>query len=447
MTIIDILKVTNGKLIRNFNINKEVGPISIDSRTLKENDVFLCIKGNTFDGHDFIKDAIDKKVSCIIVEKDIGKIKSKVPIIKVENTKEALISLAYFYKRQYHPYVIAVTGSVGKTTTKELISKILEKKYNVLKNIGNQNNHIGLPLTLLKLNKEIDILVTELGMNHKGEIHKLSNLVNPDIGVITNIGTSHIGNLGSKKDIYEAKLEIVDGMNNGYLIVNGDDSFLKKRIKKDNINYIRVGKKKYNDLYCTNIKTTFEGTTFNLLYQKKKYKVFFKVPGIHLINNVLLAIKTCLIYGMEMDEIIDALNDFTMLDGRMKISTYNNITIINDAYNASFESIKGSIDLLNTKKTPKLVILGDVLELGEHSKKIHQKIGKLLNKKNMKVLLVGKEMEILKDKYLHFKDNDSLWKYIEENNVIISNMTILVKASHSMHLEEIVKKIEEKLRN
>ena len=443
--ILDILKITKGTLIRNFKADKEINTISIDSRTLQEKDAFLCIKGNTFDGHDFIKEAIAKKASCIIVEKDIGTLKTKIPVIKVESTKEALIQLSYFYKQQYHPYVIAITGSVGKTTTKEFISKILSKKYNVLKNQGNQNNHIGLPLTLLKLNKEVDVLVTELGMNHKGEIHKLSTLINPDIGVITNIGTSHIGNLGSKQAIYEAKLELLDGMKSGKVIVNGDDSYLKKKQKKENVEWIRVGKKKYNDLYCTNIKSTLEGTTFDLHYQKKVYKAFYPIPGSHLLSNVMLAIQTALIFGMEMEEILESLKEFTMLEGRTKIKKMKDVILIDDAYNASYESIKGSIELLNLRKTPKLLILGDVLELGKYSKSIHRKISKLLNQKNMKVLLVGKELEFLKKKYPHFQDNVTLWEYIEKNNMILPSMTILVKGSHSMHLDEIVKKIEEKL--
>lgn len=443
MKVLDVLKITNGKLLRNFKPDLEVGEFQIDSRKLEENDVFICLKGEHTDGHLFISEAISKKASCILVQEDVPKIKCKIPIIQVEDTKLALHQLAKYQKELYHPFTIAITGSVGKTTTKELISAILSRKYKVLKNSGSENGQLGLPLTLLKTKKDTEVLVTEMGMNHKGEIHKLSLLAKPDMAVITNIGTAHIGNLGSKKNIYHAKLEIVDGMPSGQIIVNGDDPFLRKNPKYKNLKWIRVGEGKYNDLYCTKVRPTLHGTSFYLFYQGKYYTVYFPVPGEHLISNVLLAIEVGLQMDVPIEQIIDTLSEFTMLKGRMEVFSYSNeVTLISDCYNASYESILGSIRLLKNFQNEKLLIVGDVLELGKYSKKYHKKIGKLLHLKNTKVLLVGKEFSILKNKFLHFLNNDLLWEYIIEHQLLHDNQTILVKGSRNMHLESIVQNIQ-----
>lgn len=228
MNIDILLKITGGELL-NKKTDKKINNIQIDSRKVSKNDLFIAIKGNDKNGHDYIKEAINKKPTCIMVCENI-KVKTKIPIIKVLDTKEALMQLGSYFRSKYDIPVIAVTGSVGKTTTKELISLILSKKYKVLKSDKNYNNHIGLPLTLFKLNKEYDICVFEIGMNHQGEISNLSKMCQPNIGVITNIGTSHIGNLGSQENIFKAKMEILDGMNDGLLIVNGKDKYLKNKI-------------------------------------------------------------------------------------------------------------------------------------------------------------------------------------------------------------------------
>ena len=217
-----LLQIVDGKYL-NKGTKRKINEIKIDSRKINKNDVFIALKGSNFDGHDYVKDAIKSKASAIIVNRKID-IKTNVPIILVKDTYDSLIKIGTFFRNKFDIPVIAVTGSCGKTTTKELIYTILSKKYKVLKSEKNYNNHIGIPLTLTKLSNEYDACVLEIGMNHFSEISKLSKMVKPNIGIITNIGTSHIGNLGSQKNILKAKMEILDGMKDGLLILNGKDS-------------------------------------------------------------------------------------------------------------------------------------------------------------------------------------------------------------------------------
>ena len=215
MKLSQINKIINGKINNDISFNK----IKVNSKEIQPGDLFLAINK----GHDYIDEAINNGAVAIISEKELD-----TPSIKVDNSVITLGKIAHYIRNLYNIPLIAITGSVGKTTTKELIYLVLSKKYKVLKSNKNQNNHIGLPLTLLNLNNTYDVIVTELGMNHFNEISYLSNICNPNYAVITNIGTAHIGNLGSKKNILKAKLEILDGMNEGYLIVNNDDKYLNK---------------------------------------------------------------------------------------------------------------------------------------------------------------------------------------------------------------------------
>ena len=206
MKVEEMHTLLHSTLIQGTIKDRKVSNISIDTRTMKKGDAFICLIGKRLDGHQYIKEAIKKKASVIIVSKIVPMI-TEIPILLVDNTDEALQTIARYHKEKYEPSVIAITGSVGKTTTKELVAHFLEKKYSVLKSEGNFNNHIGVPMTMLKLNKNHEILVLEMGMNHPGEIARLSMLAHPNVALITNIGTSHIGYLKSRKNILKAKME------------------------------------------------------------------------------------------------------------------------------------------------------------------------------------------------------------------------------------------------
>lgn len=425
MKLKTILKITNGKIINNVDAKEKIRKIQIDSRKVKKNDLFIAIVGKNKDGHDYINDAIKAGANAIICEKNIN-IETYIPIIKVTSTINALgsLALANRIKNKNIP-LIAITGSCGKTTTKELISLILSKKYNVLKNEGSLNNHLGLPMTLLDLNDKYDVAVLEMGMNHENEISYLSNIALPNYGIITNIGSSHIGNLGSKKNILKAKMEITDGISNGILIVNGEDKYLKK-VKYKNIIKVK------NDAY--DLSYEFSQTIFKLNIDNKEYSIKFNVPGKHLIMDVLLAIKVGLLFNVEVEDIISSIDEYRAVNGRLNIILKDELTIIDDAYNSSFESLMGSLSLLN-KKTHNIVILGDILELGDKSYKIHKKINKKIKKIPIEhLLLIGEYTKVING--IHFDDLDSLLNYLYK--ILRPDSLILIKGSAKMNLKYIV---------
>lgn len=441
MDIATLINVIEGNLINEGKIDKEINNIVIDSRKANEGDVFIALNGKRCNGHDFIKEVIEKKVIGIIIDEEVEDFNTEIPIIKVENTYDSLLRIASYLRSKYNIPLIAVTGSNGKTTTKELIYNILSTKYNVLKSINSNNNHIGVPLTLFELKPEHEIVVLELGMNHLGEIRKLSNVCKPNVAVITNIGTAHIGNLGSKKKIFKAKMEILKGMNKGYLVINGDDKYLKKIKSRKHIIY-RCGFKVNNQIYAYNIKTTINKSVFDIKVLDENYKLTFNVPSKHLITNVLLAIQVGLLFKINIKDIVKVIEEYQPLDKRMNIiKLKRNNVMIADCYNSSYESLIGVLELIKKIPTNKVIILGDILELGKYSKRIHLKIGKYLKKmKNTITLLVGKEMQVIKKCTKHFIDNEALINYLK--NKTFSNSIILIKGSRKMHLEEIKSYLE-----
>lgn len=423
MTIDEILIATSGTLL----CGKKIKPIEqfvVDTRKLKKGYGFIALPTEKNDGHYYVEEAL-KKASVIIVSKDVS-YKTKVPVIKVKDTYEALFDLARYQREKYGIFCIAVTGSNGKTTTKELIDEILSLRFHVLKTEGNYNNHIGVPLTCMKLNQEYDILLTELGMNHEGEISKLSQLVKPDIGIITNISSAHIGHMGSIQNIIKAKLEIEDGMNQGITLLNGRNHYLRKQKNK---NRILIGKEY---LKPKNIESTLEETVFDLTYKNQKYKISFPGPKM-MLSNVLLAIMVGLFFDISLDEMIPVIQNFKMKEHRFQIIKKDAI-IIDDTYNANYESLKQILYVLKKEKKNKIIILGDILELGIYEKKYHQKINRLLHLlKHKKVLLVGEGTKVIKG--LHFKNNNEMIDYLKRMD--IKNSIILVKGSRKMHLDEI----------
>jgi len=344
--------IIEGKIL-NKGKNRKIKNIKIDSRKINRGDVFIALIGLKFDGHDYIKQALKKKPCAIVVCKEV-RFKTKVPIILVKDTYAALMKIGAFFRSKYDIPVVAVTGSVGKTTTKEIIYDILSKKYKVLKNQKNYNNHIGLPLTLFNLNDSYDICVLEMGMNHLNEISQLSKMCKPSMGVITNIGTAHIGNLGSKKNILKAKLEIIDGMESGVVVVNSKDKMLK-RIKN-------IGTKKC--LIPYDIKVN-DKVSFKLKINKTAHDFYYNNPNQNLIMNFVLAIEVGILFKIDINDIKDAISNYRMPDERMQVIIKNSTKIINDCYNASLESITGSVKTLKSEKGKKMIILGDILELGK----------------------------------------------------------------------------------
>lgn len=424
-----ICSLINGKLVSKENNEILEGKFKVDSKNIVVGDCFVAINN----GYKYIDEAIENGAKLIITEKDI--IDKTVSIIKVDNVIDAIGLLGLeIRERNIDKSVVAITGSVGKTTTKELISTILEKKYKVLKTEGNMNNEIGVPITLFNLDESYDICVLELGMNHLKEISYLSKIIKPNDAIITNIGTSHIGYLKSKKNILKAKSEILDGMENGTLFINGDDKYLNKIKYK---NKYRVGIGNNNDLVATNIITTQNKLYFNIRYSGRIYNIVFNIPNKALITNILLAIAIGIRYGVSIEDIISSIEEYKPVKHRndvLKLSS--NIILIDDCYNCSYESFTSGIEQLKQYKENKLVIFGDILELGKYSKKIHKKIGKILNKNKYNSLLVGNESKYSSNKYsLNFKNNQELIEYLDK--VDLKNTVIYIKGSHGMKLDEV----------
>lgn len=412
LNIKEILKILNCNKEADFPINK----IETNSKNIEKGDLFIAINK----GHDYIDEAILNGAVAVIVN---NKKCYDCLTINVDNTIVALGKIASYIRDLYDIPLIAVTGSCGKTTTKELISLILSKKYNVLKNEKNYNNEIGLPLTLLNLNNNHDIIVLEMGMNNRGEISYLSKLSKPNYGVITNIGTAHIGNLKGIRNIFKAKLEILDGMKDGKLIVNKNDKRLKRLSSKKTI---KVDDK---TLKVKNITFYFDKTEFDI----ESTHFIFNIPGKSVLNDLFIAIKIGIMFNISLEDIQEVVLNFKNLEGRLNIIK-KNYTIIDDSYNSNYESLVNSLSLLKDNNKYKIIVIGDMLELGKYSKKYHKKVNKILNKiDNKEVLLIGNYTKYIKGK--HFNNLDEIIKYLK--NKLDNDMILYLKGSRAINLDKI----------
>lgn len=452
----DIIKICNGKLIYG-NEDIVCESFSKDTRTINKNDVYVGIKGESFDGNMFYIDALEKGAKvCILQNIEIDKEKllqyKDIAIIIVENTIKAIQTLAAYKRCLYNIPVIAVTGSVGKTSTKDIIASVMSEKYNVLKTEGNLNNHIGLPFTILKL-KDHTAMVVEMGMNAFGEISVLTNIAKPTMCVITNIGTSHIGELGSRENILKAKLEILEGMSkDGILILNNDNDLLHNWNKENTIYKTKTyGIENESEIIAKDIVLTEKGSTYNVQIKNNIYNVKVPVGGKHFVYNSLCAICVGLENRISIEKIIEGIEKFELTKNRMDIQKNSkNITIINDTYNASYDSMKASIEYLTKLQGRKVAVLGDMLELGKYSKELHEKVGEEVVKNNIDILVVcGKEARNISHKALRLgmkKENIFEYNNLEETinalkKLLLPADTVLIKASNGMHFNKIVNEL------
>ena len=457
ITVKDIINVCNAKLLCG-DIDTVISTFSKDTRTLSPNDIYIGIKGDNFDGNIFCKEALELgAIGCITdssVDDSILKAYSSKIIIQVKDSVDALQKIAHYKRTLYNIPVIAVTGSVGKTSTKDIIASVVSQKYNVLKTEGNLNNQIGLPLTLLKL-KDHTAVVVEMGMGKAEEISKLSKTAKPTIGVITNIGTSHIGNLGSRENILKAKLEILDGLN-GNLIINNDNDLLHKYYQENkNNNILTFGIENNSFLKPNNIIYNKDDSSYNIVVNDMNYTIKVPVGGKPFVYNSLAAILVGLQLDIPISDIILGIQNFTLTKSRMEINhAKNNITIINDSYNASYDSMKAALEYLkNYSNQRKIAVLGDMLELGKFSKQLHESVGNEVVKNNVDILItVGKEAKNIyqksidlgfnKDNTFSFETNaDAIEKL---NNILQPNDVVILKASQGMNFTEILNGILDK---
>ena len=462
LKIKDILKVTNGELIVG-NGEYECIDYSKDTRTIKKEDCYIGIKGEKFDGNLFWEKALENGASTVIVEnvdfskENLIKWENK-NIIKVENSLDALYQIASLKRDLNKIPVVAITGSVGKTSTKDIIANVVSKKYKTLKTIGNNNNNIGMPLTILRL-KDEEVMVLEMGMNHLGEIHLLSKIAKPNICVITNIGTSHIGNLGSRENILKAKLEILDGAENPIVVINNDDDLLHKWYEENKEKYsiITYGIKEKSTYNAKDLILKEEESKFNCKIDGKTINFNVPVGGEHFILNSLSAIAVAKALKIEDEKIANGIEDFKLTKNRMDITELESgIKIINGAYNASFEAVQATLKNLSSfKENRKIAVLGDMYELGDFSKELHEKVGieayndkidiLICSGKFAKYIIEGAKSKSFNENKLYFLENKedilALLKKIAKKGDVI-----LFKASNLTKFYEIAEKAKEELK-
>lgn len=449
MTFNEMLNAIDGEVIiksEDVSFNK----LCIDTRKIEKNNVFLAIKGANFNGNDFALKALEAGASIVIIDEvkfNLNEIENKGTIVKVKNTREALLNLAKFYRKKLGLKVVGVTGSTGKTSTKDLIAALLSHKYKVFKTKGNFNNDIGLPLMILELTSKDDVAVLEMGMSSLGEIELLADVARPDIAVITNIGLSHIENLKTQENILKAKMEISTFFNKeNTLIINAEDKLLKN-VYSNRFKVEKIGYNHEYDVYASNIILKEEETEF--LAHAFGEEAVFNLPmaGKHNVLNTMLAIEVANCLNVSFEEMIKGLENLEATSMRLQVIKKEGFIIINDCYNASPDSMKSSLDVLSAYKDyRKVAILGDMYELGEESEKAHFEVGEYAKDKLDILIVIGRYIKNFKDGFNN--DNIIMYKTKEEcikelKNIVKLNDVVLIKASRGVKLEDVVKKLEE----
>lgn len=450
MKVREIVRVTRGKLLSG-SADYDVTPsrISTDSRTIRKGDFFLALSGRNFDGNRFVHEAIKKRAIGAIATRVPANIKdSRVIMITVADTTKALQDIAHCHRMRYDIPLIGVTGSNGKTTVKEMVAGILSKKYSVLKNEGTKNNHIGVPQTLLKLEKRHQICVLEFGANHKGEIRNLSRVANPTIALITNIGPSHLEFFGDLKGVFEVKREILEDLNKeGLAIINGDDEFLSK-IRSRRFRVIRFGFAKANDFRARLISSDKERIRFVL---NEKYEYELGLLGNHNIYNALAAIAAASQFGVSYKFMREALASYKPTYRRLDREEVNGIDIINDSYNSNPLSMKAALEALEFYPAKaKWIVSGDMLELGDDSVRFHKMIGSSIANSGIEGLITLGSLSRHTSSQARKEGMGRLWHCSTHDEAarILKKIAkkgdaVLLKGSRSMKMEEIIERLKD----
>ncbi len=445
LTLRNIARATSGQYFGDESLLDEaVAGVDKDSRDIKEGYLYVPFVGARVDGHDFIDDVFSKGALATLSEK---KLNINKPYILVESTAQALKDIAEFYREQLDCQIIGITGSVGKTSTKEIIASVLSEKFNVLKTEGNFNNEIGMPITLLKIRDEHEIAVIEMGISFFDEMRRLSRVSKPDVCVITNIGTCHLENLNDRDGVLKAKTEMFENAKpNCCTVLNGDDDKLATIEEVNGRAPIFYGLESGRDITAIDIEPDgMKGTSCIIKYKDYEFDTYIPIPGHHMIYNALAATCIGVHFGMELDEIDNGIRNLKAIGGRNNIYENNGITIIDDCYNANPMSMKASIDVLNNSDGRKVAILGDMFELGPGEEALHSEVGEFINSKDIDlVVCIGKLSKNIADaitnaevKYYETKEE------FDPDAILEKGDTVLIKASNGMKFKEIVEKLSE----
>lgn len=474
-SINELLEATGGKLVSQAAAINVEG-ISIDTRTIRPNEAFIAIKGSNFDGHSFINEALRKGATCVVKEavsigtKKIERIIKNAAIIEVKSSIKALGDIAGFWRKKFNIPVIAITGSNGKTTTKEMVAHLLSKKFRVLKNEGTKNNQIGLPLTLIKLDGSYDIAILEIGTNHFGEVDYLAKVCQPNIGIITNIGPSHLEYLDTLEGVFKEKYRLIENLQTpGIGILNADDNFLQKKLFRSSQKPIILGFgiKNRSDFCASDIKILDEKIEFLV---NKKYRFTpldrrskinnmhrhltgftLKALGYYNIYNALAAVAVARIFGINYSDMAKSMLTFDFPEGRLKLIRINNTTFIDDTYNSNplslIQALKALVDF--KAKGRKIFIMGDMLELGDDEEKFHCQSGRLAARRCDIFIAVGKLSKLAAQAAnksgLNTRNIFTCRTPKEAGDILFNSVlpkeddVVLVKGSRSMKMEEAFK--------
>ena len=434
----ELVKITGAQVLKAYNDESERFSVSTDTRTICSKDIFLPISGENFDGHNFIEKALENGVKGYFVSKNIVSKNAKF-VLKVKDTKIAYLQIANYYKNIVNPKTIAITGSAGKTTTKEMAYHVFKQQFKTHKSELNHNNEIGLAQTLLSMPKDTEVLIVEMGMRGLGEIELLSKYAEPDIAIITNIGSAHIGRLGSRENIAKAKFEITKYLKpQGALIANKNEYLDKiNNIKDKTITFsLNSGDLKINTM-------TEETSIFK--YKGHEYKI--NLSGEYNIQNAMAVIDAAICLGIPLKKIAKGLEEFKPIENRWQVEKALGANIINDSYNANPESMYAAIkNFISLYKGRKILVLGDMGELGENEKIFHKELGeKIANFKYDLLLTIGNLSRYISDvdknRSIHFKDVEGGSYYLKNN--LKPNDWVLLKGSRVMRLEKIIENLKQ----
>lgn len=433
-------------------LQREAAGVVLDSRALEQDFCFIAVKGERVDGHSFIQGVIEKGALCIVCEYIPEGAEGN--FIVVKDSLQALQAIAAYYRSTLTIPIIGITGSVGKTSTKEFIAAVLMQKYRVLKTEGNFNNEIGVPLTLLKIREEHEIAVLEMGINHFGEMRRLSKMVKPDTCVMTNIGECHLEFLESREGVLRAKSEIFEYLKDeGRVYVNGDDDMLQAVERVKNRKPVTFGMGKRNDYHAELVTNQgLFGCEAVIHTENGSFLASIQLPGEHMIRNALAATAIGQQYGLTNEEIAAGIASVQPVGGRSNIIKCRELTLIDDCYNANPMSMRAALDLLSLAEGKKLAILGDMGELGEKQESFHAEIGTYaIEKKLTGLICVGRlaramyqgacraKEKQLSNTFVHYYESvEEVMTALTEKEMLTRQLTVLVKASHSMGFSRIV---------
>lgn len=452
LTLLNIMYACHGTFHGDRDLlSKEVTGVAVDSRKVEEGYLFVPLKGAKVDGHTFIPQVMEKGALVTLSEQDLGDV--PFPYIHVTSCEKALSNLAAFYRNALGIKVVGITGSVGKTSTKETIASVLAQKYNVLKTEGNYNNEIGLPLTVFRIQEEHELAILEMGIDHFGDMHKLATISQPNVCVITNIGLAHMENFGDRNGTLRAKTEVFDHLKPGAsVILNGDDDKLSTVASVKGKAPIFFGLSKDQDAYADSIEDLgLRGTNCTLHLSSGEIRVHITIPGAHMVYNALAAACTGELLGLTLDEIKKGIESLTTISGRTNLIDTNTLLIIDDCYNANPVSMMGSLDILSSATGRKVAIMGDMFELGSNEEELHYNTGAHAAQKGIDLICCigslsrhaydGAKAFAKSSEVLYFQTKQDFLDQLSD--LIKKEDTILVKASHGMEFPEIVEKIKE----